>query len=400
MDWRNLIHNGELSEEFRNSQNHQKQFQNKITPTECKIICVSRKPKIGKKIFFGEYDHYIRVDYVSHEIAKRIKEHSEANTWFTKELNFKEDLVGIQKLDEKALRIFSYNIAYQNLMDSGVSNSFTNVLAPLVSQPIWQLLYMRIGYEESIHAESYSYALHQIFNDKAEEILDIVYRDKFIQQRLKNEVDTFEDVYKYVLLGKNKDDKAKMLILEALLRTYFLEGVKFPFSFFTAWTINYVYDNAIQGISRMLKLIAYDELTTHIPTGYSIMNILRTEEEQEFKHLFENGWFDEMAIKIAKEVVEEEIKWANYLLKDGELTNYTKEITEHFIKYQAQDKLRKIKVKNIPWNEKKSDIIEWYDNYRDINRSNVALQEADNLSYQKANIKNDLDKFNEIEIEI
>jgi len=364
-----------------------------INPTNCKIVCVERKPKISKKIFFGEYDHYIRVDYVSHEIAKRLKEHAEANTWFIKELNFNDDLVGIQKLDKTALRIFQLNISYQNLMDSGVSNSFSNILAPLVSQPIWQLLYYRIGYEETIHAESYSYALHIVFGEKAEQILDLVYNDEFVKQRLKNEVNTFEEVYKYVLLGKNKDDKAKKLILEALLRTYFLEGVKFPFSFFTTWTINYVYDNAIQGISRMLKLIAYDELTTHVPTGYSLMNILRTEEEQEFKHLFENGWFDETAIKIAKEVVEEEIKWSQYLLKEGELINYTKEICEHFIKYQAQDKLRKIKVKDIPWNEKKSDIIEWYDNYRDINRSNVALQEADNLSYQKSQLQNDLNKF-------
>jgi ribonucleoside-diphosphate reductase beta chain len=138
-----------------------------ISPTECKIICVERKPKIGKKIFFGEYDHYIRVDYVSHEIAKRLKEHAEANTWFTKELNFTQDIQNIHKLDKVALRIFQYNIAYQNLMDSGVSNSFSNILAPLCSQPIWQLLYMRIGYEETIHAESYSYALHLIFNEKA-----------------------------------------------------------------------------------------------------------------------------------------------------------------------------------------------------------------------------------------
>jgi ribonucleoside-diphosphate reductase beta chain len=370
-----------------------------ITPVECKIICVEKKPNIGKKIFFGEYDHYIRVDYVSHEIAKRLKEHAEANTWFTKELNFTQDIQNIHKLDKIALRIFQYNIAYQNLMDSGVSNSFSNILAPLCSQPIWQLLYMRIGYEETIHAESYSYALHLIFNEKAEQILDLVYYDSFVQKRLEHEVDTFEDVYKYVLLGKNKDDKAKQLILEALLRTYFLEGVKFPFSFFTAWIINENYDNAIQGISRMLKLIAYDELTTHVPTGYSIMNILRDEEEQEFSHLFVNGWFEETALKIAKQVMDEEIAWSNYLLKDGEIPNYTREINEHFIKYQVQDKLRKIKVDytKLGLNEKRSDIIEWFDNYRDLNKSNTALQEADNLTYQKSTLQNDLNKFDEFE---
>jgi len=356
---------------------------------QCVIICPTKKPNIGKKIFFGEYDRYIRIDYVSHPIAQKLKEHSESNTWFTRELDFKEDITNWKKLGEKEQRVFFLNIVYQNLMDSGVSNGFLEVIVPIITQPIWQLLYARIGYEETIHSESYSYALNTIFGADASKILDLVYQDKYVQKRLSNEVDAYKNVYEYVLLGGNKDDLAKRYILEMFLRIYFLEGVKFPFSFFVAWRINENYGNPIQGIARMLKLIAWDELTTHIPTGRTLMNILRNEPEQEFQHLFTSGWFDEIALKIAKETAQQEIEWANYLLKDGELKGLTKEITHHFIRFMTDKMLKGIKVEPL-FNEKHSEIISWFDNYRMINNYNTALQEADNISYQKSQIKNDL----------
>ena len=357
--------------------------------SNCIIVCPTQKPKLGKKIFFGEYDNYIRVDYVSHPIAQRLKEHAESNTWFTKELDFSEDITNWKKLGEKEKRVFFLNIVYQNLMDSGVSNGFLEVVVPIITQPIWQLLYARIGYEETIHAESYSYALNTIFGSDATKILDMVYKDKYVQKRLENEVDAYKNVYKYVLLGGNRDDLAKKYILEMLLRVYFLEGVKFPFSFFVAWRINENYGNPIQGISRMLKLIAWDELTTHVPTGRAVMNILRDEPEQEFQHLFTSGWFDELARKIAKETSILEIEWADYLLKDGELKGLTKDIAHHFIKFMTDRMLKGIKVEPI-FNESHSEVIRWFDNYRMINNYNTALQEADNISYQKSQVKNDL----------
>jgi len=315
-----------------------------VNNQECIIICPTKKPEIGKKIFFGQYDKYVRIDYISHPIAQRLKEHAESNTWFTKELDFKEDITNWKKLGKKEQRVFFLNIVYQNLMDSGVSNGFLEIIVPIITQPIWQLLYARIGYEETIHAESYSYALNTIFGADATKILDLVYQDKYVQKRLSNEVDAYKNVYEYVLLGRNKDDQAKKYILEMFLRIYFLEGVKFPFSFFVAWRINENYGNPIQGIARMLKLIAWDELTTHVPTGRILMNILRDEPEQEFQHLFISGWFDELALKIAKETAQQEIEWANYLFKDGELKGLTKEIAHHFIKFMIDRILKGIKV--------------------------------------------------------
>lgn len=357
------------------------------------ILDLSSKPKVNNKIFFGDFGRYIRVDEVSHNIAQKLKDQSEGNTWFTKELDFESDKTKWQDIDPIAKNIFKYNIAYQNAMDSGVTNGFGTVVTPIVTSSIWALLYQRIAGEEAIHSESYSYALNQIFGSEATSILDLAYEDEFIRKRLEREVDEFSEVRKLVIEQGRSDDDAKKAILTMLLRTYFLEGVKFPSSFYISWNINRVFDNAIQGISRLLKLIAHDELTIHVPTGQNILNILRRDSNQGFKHLFESGWVQKEAQKIAKETVDDEMKWNEYLLKDGSLPGYNEAIMDNFLKYFANLRLKNIKMDLVykPDEAQKTDIIDWFESYRDINKSNTMLQEASNTSYIKGGLKNDLE---------
>lgn len=357
------------------------------------ILDLNRKPENNNIIFLGDFGRYIRIDHISHDVAANLKDQSEGNTWFTKELDFESDKTKFHTLPDNVKSKFMKNISYQNAMDSGVTNGFGTVVAPIVTTSIWALLYQRIAGEEAIHAESYSYALNQVFGSRATEILDLAYTDERIKNRLSSEVDEFAEVKELVINQGREDDEAKKAILRMLLRLLFLEGVKFPGSFYITWNINKNYDNAIQGLARLLKLIAHDELTIHVPTGMNVMNILRREEGQGFKHLFDNGWFDQEAQKIAQETVEAEISWNEYLLEDGEIPGYNINIMTNFLKYFANLRLRHVKVNPIyPESEaQKSDIVEWFETYRDINKQNTMLQEASNTSYIKGQLKNDLD---------
>lgn len=388
------------------------------------IVCIDKKPDLNTgKIFFGDYDHYIRIDYVSHELAKNLKETAEGNTWFTKELNYVEDARRWQELPDKAQRIFQLNINYQNLMDSGVANGFLTILSPIITSPIWQLLYIKIGYEEAIHSESYSYALNHVFGAKANQILDMVYNIPFIKTRLINEVDNFAEVKRRfndslvkiefwneikdklpsevvdkiereVIAGLKdlENDDNKKAILKLIFGNLMLEGVKFPLSFYITWNINKQYNNPIQGISRLLRLIAIDELQIHVPVSTALLRILKKESNQGFKHLFDNGWFEEYAINYAKEIAQKEFEWIDFLLEEGEIPGFTKDIGYHFVRYMIDLRLKNIGLPVI-YNEEKSDIIKWFDEYRDPNNMNTALQEADNISYQKGNLENDLETF-------
>ena len=75
-----------------------------------KVLDISFKPE-KEKIFFGEFGHYIRIDNITHDIARKLKEASEGNTWFTKEIDFKSDKTRFQSLPEDAKRAFKLNIA-------------------------------------------------------------------------------------------------------------------------------------------------------------------------------------------------------------------------------------------------------------------------------------------------
>jgi len=357
-----------------------------------KIIDVTEKPAPHSKIFFGAYSGLARIDTIQYQQFKKLYESSESNTWFMHELSYTADISGWKELPPHAQRMFKYNISYQTLMDSSVTKIFSEI-SKVASLSEVQYLYSRISIEENIHALSYSNALATVFGSEAEEMLDLVYSDPFIKSRMQNEVDGAEQFLDLCIDQNRKDDEAKKSLLMLLGASFLLEGIKFPFSFFVTWSINKAYDNNIQGMARLLKLIAWDEMTVHTVTGATVLGILRKDEAQGFSHLFE--WFDEEMIKFTKKTVEQELEWSDYLLKDGSIPGFNKNIGEHFVKYWADRRLKEIKIQPI-YNEKKSDIIDWYNRYRDLNSTSTALQEADTTNYTKGLLKNDLDRFNTI----
>ena len=274
-------------------------------------------------------------------------------------------------------------------MDSGVTNVYA-ILADMTTIPELQYLYKKIDYEEAIHAMSYSSGITQVFGAEAEQILDIVYDDALIQARMLGEQTS---ALRLLQAQTNGDvEEIKKALLETLVYIYLLEGIKFPFSFFVTWAINAGYSNSIQGFSNLLKLIAHDELTVHVITGREVLNILRKDASQGFKHLFDSGWFDELVAKLVAETVELEKQWSKYLLQDGTIPGYNEEIGAHFIEYWADFRLSDIKCKTL-YNSASSDIIEWFNKYRNLNSTRTALQEADNTNYQKGALKNDFDSF-------
>jgi ribonucleoside-diphosphate reductase beta chain len=353
-----------------------------------KIICVDHKPT-EFKLFFGDYNRYTRIDKITYPQIKKLYETSEGNTWFFNEISYEKDIIGWKEIPKNAQNMFKRNITYQTLMDSGVTSIFHEI-AKVASVSELQYLYNRIGIEENIHALSYSNALDTVFGPEAEEILDEIYTDPFIKKRMENEVDGSDKFLDLVFRQERTDDEAKKSLIELLGAVFLLEGIKFPFSFFVTWAINKAYDNNIQGMARLLKLIAWDEMTIHTTTGSTILNILRKDETQGFSHLFKD--FDEFMYEFMKKTVNAELEWNEYLLQDGEIPGYNVEIGKHFIKYWADRRMKELKLQPI-YNEKRSDIIDWYDRYRNLNLTTTALQEADATNYQKGKLQNDLDKF-------
>jgi ribonucleoside-diphosphate reductase beta chain len=329
-------------------------------------------------LFYGDTGGFLRIDKTDYPVIMNTFKKGFSDVWSWTVIDFQSDILGWSKLDEVSQRIFLLNNGYQTLMDSGVVGIY-NYLAMLATNTELKIGYQYIAQNESIHAASYSYGLSQMFGNEAEEKINIVYEDEFIQQRMKDEVDFSDELFDDI---KNERENPEN-IFKAIVATYVLEHIKFPFSFFSTWTINRVNDNGINGFSNLLKLIAQDELEFHVPMNKHVLKIFKKEKRQGVE-------FDEdFVYKYVKKVAEDEKKWSLYLLQDGELPGFNRSINKHFIVYFADKTLTDLGLEPI-YNAKKNDTIDWYNDYRKIKNQNSALQEVSNNSYNKGVVKNDI----------
>lgn len=353
------------------------------------MINLDKKPEQTDVLFSGE-STIARLDMTYDSQFKKLAETDEANVWFLNVVSCSQDRW--DEMPENALSKFRKTLAYQTLLDSTVPDVF-KYLSTIADDPWLEYLYSRISTMEHTHAMSYSSGVDQAFGAKATEFLDIIYTDEMIKSRVSDEIEVAAKFVKSVQDGWYDCEENHKILLEMIYRIFMLEGVKFPFSFFTSWTLNKGHNNCAQGFSQLLIKIATDEMQVHTTVGSTILK--RARKSSQFKYLFESGWFDSMADKISLEVKLKEKEWAEYLLEDGEILGFNRAICDHFIDYWIE---RRKKEAGIPSASPlpKNDIEEWFDSYRNINNKQSALQEIDNISYQVAQIRDDLSKFDTI----
>lgn len=278
------------------------------------------------------------------------------------------------------------NINDQTVLDSLVPDAF-KYLSEVATDPWLSYLYSRISTMEHVHALSYSSGVTQAFGAKATEFLDIIYTDPQIKHRIDDELVIIQDFIDRVQTSWSNSSDNRRALLQTLVGIFALEGIKFPFSFFTSWSLNKGYNNCAQGFSQLLLSIAYDELTVHTATGSNFLGKLR--KDPNFVEEFESGWFDEMATSYLLQVSTKEIAWAAYLLESGDEPGFNLPICEHFIQYWTDRRLKELGLQP-QFNVKKNDIEQWFDEYRNIKDKQSALQEISNINYQLGQTINDL----------
>ena len=118
----------------------------------------------------------------------------------------------------------------------------------------------------------------------------------------------------------------------------------------------------------------------HVAVVGGLINILKKIKDEGFTHFFTNSWFEETTYKIVKEIVEDELKWGDYLLSFGPIPSITREVFKNFMEDYANDRLKRIGLKPL-YNVQKTDIVDWFNLYKDINKDNTAQQEATAINY-------------------
>lgn len=329
------------------------------------IITLERKPTPG---MFDKSDGgvFLRTDEVQHRILKDLWDKANGLFWTVNMVDFSKD--SLDAMPEHAKRMFRLNNGYQTLMDSGVVGLY-NHLALATSSNEVALSYQQIAFMETIHATSYSDGLLQMFGEDATEIIDIVYTDPIVRNRLVSEISYSDELIA---------DPSKQNIALAILATYLLEAIKFPFSFFVTFSINKAYNNGINGFAQLISRIATDELEVHVPTNKYVLKQL----------IAENAITNDTILMMADSILNQELDWNLYMQQDGPIPGYNAEIGAQFIRYMHNKCVRDLGV-DIP-TIKPNDTVRWFNHIRNPDLKQVSQQEQKSTQYQKGVMKDDL----------
>jgi len=341
--------------------------------------------KEGEKIFFGEYSSFQRYDNPTYKFAVQIEEKQRNAFWNPNEISMVNDAQKFYDLPEPIQEIMIRIWLFQTLMDSSQNKGLEEIVSELCTNPEFEAMFKTWGYFELIHSLSYSHIIRGIFSD-ATAIFNKIKDYPEIQQRVDKEITLYTKVKNIDLLDSLEDKKK--LVLELLVNIFALEGIKFYVSFLVTYIINNAYSNKIQGATRIIKLINFDE-DLHTSMCNGTLNILKKEGTEGFKEIMSTGWYNAMVNRTMMEVYDDELSWAEYLLSIGDIPTLTKPVISQFLKYYVDIRSTQLGMPRI-FNQEKTDVVQWFESYKDMNLDNSAGQESDLAVYSIGIMKNDI----------
>ncbi|MGL4948405.1 MAG: ribonucleotide-diphosphate reductase subunit beta [Mycoplasma sp.] len=362
---------------------------------DAKLINLNIKQDFkNQKIFFGEYNGFQRYDIYNNNFSKVIERAMRQAFWTPEEISLMHDRENFKNLPEHIQEILIHNILFQTLMDSGQNRGLDKVMAEIVTASEWEALFKTQAFFELIHSLSYSHIIREMFSSNATEVFDRVYNIEQIKNRINKEIEAYDDVEKLMNNNELKDTiENREKVLKLLIHIFFLEGLKFYISFMVTYMINASYKDAIPGITKIIKLINFDE-DMHVAVISGLINILKNSQENGFTELFNSGWFEETTYTIVDDIIKDELQWGKFLLEFGPVPGLTNEVFEEFMCTYANERLHIIGLEPKYNVNKSSEIIDWFKMYKDINKDNTAQQEAQALNYNIGTMTDDTKDVN------
>ena len=331
------------------------------------------------QIFFGSYSGFQRYDNPAFPSAVKLEESMRGAFWNPNEISMRDDAVKFHLMPSPVQDAMCSIWFYQTLMDSAQNRGLEETISLFVTNPEFEALFKTWGYFEMIHSLSYSHIIRGIFMDSTP-VFERNFQNMDIINRVKSEIEQYSDIAAYAedLAGASFSEENAKKIIELILTIYALEGIKFYASFLYTYLIHDRYAS-IPGATRIIKLIAFDEL---MHTVASTVLIKELRKDPRFSEILASDWFTKTAQKHFLKVYQDESNFAEYLRSVlGEFTPISEENTNNFLKYWVDLRLRDIGVAGVFGDFEETPIVEWFNHYGDLNLDNSALQESDSAVY-------------------
>lgn len=346
------------------------------------IVDLNNLGSKNDKIFFGEYSGFQRFDKPSFPQAVRLEESMRGAFWNPNEISMRTDAVKFHEMPKSVQDVMCGIWFYQTLMDSSQNRGLEETISEYVTNPEWECLFKTWGYFEMIHSISYSHIIRGIFTDSVD-VFERNFNNESIINRVKHEIETYSDDANN---APEDNEEGIRKILELILTIYALEGIKFYASFLLTYLIHDRFAS-IPGASRIIKLINFDE-DTHTKASVVLLGQLMSDDK--FKNQIQTDWFGAKAQEVFARVLQDEKSFADYLVEVGGMDlPVSRDGVHKFLDYYTDLRLNDIGVPNLT-NQEITPLVEWFDNYKDLNKENVALQESDMAVYNIGVMEDDL----------
>lgn len=288
--------------------------------------------------------------------------------WRPQEVNLTKDAADYKKLSDEERFVFDSNLKFQTMGDSMLSRSIHQMMHH-VSNPELEICMNVWSFFETIHSNSYTYILQNVYPD-ATKFFDSILEDKEIVKRAEFLTSRYD-----ALMSTSKDTKEQ--ILDAIVATQIMEGVTFYVSF--ACSFYFGYRGKMEGNAKIINLISRDE-NLHVAITQNILKYLRDNPDEGFQSTFKKS--EDRIYEFYRAAVEAEKSWADYLFSKGSLVGLTPESLKQYVEWLANSRLTSLGLKKL-YETKTNPLAGWLDSFYDSKKVQVAPQETEISSYVK-----------------
>ena len=298
--------------------------------------------------------------------------------WLPEEVDLSKDRLDYKSLTENEKFIFTSNLKYQILLDSIQSRGIPNLTENLSNLEV-EAFCSAWAFFETIHSYAYTFIIKNVYHSPGE-VFDNTLNDEEILKRASSVTKYYDELINS--FGETEYEKKKKLYL-TLMSVNILEGIRFYVSF--ACSYAFAQNGKMEGNAKIISLINKDE-NLHLGFTQKMLKDLRNREDEGFQEVVRE--LEPVVVKMFKDAAEEEMKWADYLFKDGSMLGLNADILKQYMMFLCNQRMKAIDLE--PIFDKVTNPINWINAWTNSGGVQVAPQESEIESYNKAAVKADL----------
>ncbi len=343
-------------------------------------------------MFLGNSVNVSRYDVQKYREFEKLIEKQLSFFWRPEEVDISQDRIDyMTKLADHERHIFTSNLRYQTLLDSVQGRSPNVTLLPLASIPELETWIETWAFSETIHSRSYTHIIRGMVDDPSE-IFDGIVTDEQIISRASSVSAEYDKLYQMACarehLGEDEFERLyasefggkpypmQRQLFRTLVSVNALEAIRFYVSF--ACTFAFGERKLLEGNAKIMRLIARDEALHCEGTERMLRNMRNGREGLLWKQIAEEE--EPFVYQTMLDVAEQEMRWADYLFKDGSMIGLNAKILKQYVKYRTNLAMKRLHL-NPLFDDVTFDPLPWMNSWLFTDNVQVAPQETEIPSY-------------------